>query len=238
MTERGRGDVVREPTRLAIGPSSLRWDGDALVAEIEERATPLPRRAAGSIRVVPEAVNTHDFALDPDARHSWRPAAPHARVEVRLASPAIAWTGHAYVDMNWGIEPLEAGFRSWNWSRSRLAEGSAVFYEGMRRSGEPFALSLCFDAAGRPEPVAAPPARRLRRTNWLLPRQTRADRPDAARLLRTLEDTPFYTRSLLKTRIFGEDAPTIHESVDLDRFASRWVQTLLPYRMPRRPGAV
>jgi carotenoid 1,2-hydratase len=26
----------------------------------------------------------------------------------------------------------------------------------------------------------------------------------------------------------------IHESVDLDRFASRWVQVLLPFKMPRR----
>jgi len=27
----------------------------------------------------------------------------------------------------------------------------------------------------------------------------------------------------------------MHESLDLDRFRSRWVQSLLPFRMPRRP---
>lgn len=236
MTERGRDDVVREPARLAIGSSSVRWDGDALVAELEERATPLPRRVVGTIRVTPEAVNTQTFALDPAGLHSWRPAAPQAHVEVTLQSPALTWRGHAYVDMNWGAEPLEAGFQSWDWSRGRLARGSAVFYEGIGRSGDPFALALRFDPTGRPEPITAPPQQRLRRTNWLLPRQTRGDHPGAARLIRTLEDTPFYTRSLLTARIFGEDAPTIHESVDLDRFASRWVQTLLPYRMPRRPS--
>jgi carotenoid 1,2-hydratase len=26
----------------------------------------------------------------------------------------------------------------------------------------------------------------------------------------------------------------VHESLSLDRFRSRWVQYLLPYRMPRR----
>jgi carotenoid 1,2-hydratase len=26
----------------------------------------------------------------------------------------------------------------------------------------------------------------------------------------------------------------VHESLDLDRFAQRWVQLLLPFRMPRR----
>jgi carotenoid 1,2-hydratase len=29
-------------------------------------------------------------------------------------------------------------------------------------------------------------------------------------------------------------ANAVHESVDLDRFASRWVRMLLPFKMPRR----
>ena len=236
MTERGRRDVVREPSRIAIGPSSLRWEGDALVAELDERATPVPRRAAGTIRVMPQIVNAETFALDPAGRHSWRPAAPDARIEVNLTAPAVRWSGGAYVDMNWGEEPLEAGFRSWDWSRSRLSRGSVVFYEGVRRSGDPFALAVRFGPCGRPEAIEPPPRQRLRRTNWLLPRTTRTEHARRARIVRTLEDTPFYTRSVVDLRVLGEDAPTVHESVDLDRFASRWVQTLLPYRMPRRPS--
>ena len=50
-------------------------------------------------------------------------------------------------------------------------------------------------------------------------------------MLRSFEDTPFYSRSLLGGMGM---APAIHESVDLDRFASRWVQALLPFKMPRR----
>ncbi|HBM14153.1 MAG TPA: carotenoid 1,2-hydratase, partial [Rhodospirillaceae bacterium] len=28
----------------------------------------------------------------------------------------------------------------------------------------------------------------------------------------------------------------VHESLNLDRFNKRWVQVLLPFRMPRRAG--
>jgi len=55
-------------------------------------------------------------------------------------------------------------------------------------------------------------------------------------VLRTYEDTPFYARSLLATEHDGLPATAMHESLDLDRFASRWVQCLLPFRMPRLAG--
>ncbi len=236
MTERGRADLSRSERRLAIGPSAITWDGDALVIDVEERATPVPLRAVGRIRVVPEARNAEPFALDPAGRHVWHPLAPAARVDVMMKAPAVRWSGHGYVDMNFGAEPLEAGFRRWNWSRALLPRGSAVFYEGDLSDGEPFALALRFDASGRPEPVEAPPLLALPRTVWGIARATRADGPGAARVVRTLEDTPFYSRSVLASRLFGADAPSVHESVDLTRFASRWVQTLLPYRMPRKPG--
>jgi carotenoid 1,2-hydratase len=49
----------------------------------------------------------------------------------------------------------------------------------------------------------------------------------------TLEDGPFYARSILSTRVFGEDVPAMHESLSLDRFRKPWVQAMLPFRMPR-----
>ncbi|WP_205648531.1 carotenoid 1,2-hydratase [Acuticoccus kandeliae] len=235
MTERGAAAVTRGDDHLAIGPSSLRWEGDALVARVEERATPIPRRAEGTIRIIPESANPHPFALSKDGAHVWHPTAPTARIEVRMRAPAVSWSGRAYLDMNWGDAPLEAGFRRWHWSRSHLGKRCVVFYEAVGRDGGSSDLAVRFDAAGRAEAIEPPPVRHLRRTNWLLPRRTRSDDPDGARITRTLEDTPFYTRSIVGMRLFGEAAETIHESVDLDRFASRWVQALLPYRMPRRP---
>ena len=49
-------------------------------------------------------------------------------------------------------------------------------------------------------------------------------------VVKTLEDTPFYSRSVL-----SGDHAMMHESLDLDRFSKTWVQCLLPFRMPRFP---
>lgn len=50
---------------------------------------------------------------------------------------------------------------------------------------------------------------------------------------RRLEDSPFYTREILDTHLYGERGPAVHESLDLDRFASPIVKLMLPFRMPR-----
>jgi carotenoid 1,2-hydratase len=70
-------------------------------------------------------------------------------------------------------------------------------------------------------------------TGWRVGRRTRADAGAAARVIATFEDGPFYARSLLETRLYGETAQAIHESLSLDRFRAPWVQCLLPFRMPR-----
>jgi carotenoid 1,2-hydratase len=56
---------------------------------------------------------------------------------------------------------------------------------------------------------------------------------DPHQLVRTLEDTPFYARSLIEATIDGEHGRGLHESLDMRRFTQPWVQTLLPFRMPR-----
>jgi carotenoid 1,2-hydratase len=78
-----------------------------------------------------------------------------------------------------------------------------------------------------------PPVARLPDTRWRIRRETRADRGANVLIRQTLEDGPFYARSLLSTRIFGETAEAVHESLSLDRFATGWVRMLLPFRMPR-----
>jgi carotenoid 1,2-hydratase len=70
-------------------------------------------------------------------------------------------------------------------------------------------------------------------TLWRVERRTRVDAQSSARVIATLEDTPFYARSVLETKLLGETATAMHESLCLDRFNSRWVQTLLPFRIPR-----
>jgi carotenoid 1,2-hydratase len=50
----------------------------------------------------------------------------------------------------------------------------------------------------------------------------------------TIEDTPFYARSTLKTVWHGQPVQAMHESLRLDRFVTPIVQAMLPFRMPRR----
>lgn len=236
MTERGEHAVQPERDQFAIGPSSVRWAGDCLVIDIEERdkriMNPIRRRVAGQIKVWPEMLNTEAFALDPAGKHLWHCLAPRARISVEMQAPELSWQGSAYLDSNRGSESLEEGFRIWHWSRAHLGKDVAVFYEGQRRDGTTFASALRFDKAGVPHEADLPPTAPLPNTLWQMERLTRADR-GLARVRRTWEDSPFYTRSTLHARLYGEPVVAMQETLSLDRFCSPIVQQLIPHRMPR-----
>jgi carotenoid 1,2-hydratase len=233
MTERGAGQVDREQSLLSIGPSVMCWTGDSLQIAIDERCSPLPRHLRGSIRLTPAALCDSSFALDAAGLHRWSPLAPCARIEVQLSDPALAWSGGGYLDSNSGAEPLENTFESWTWSRASLPDRTIVYYDFKARQAALHTLALQFDPHGGVQTLEIPPLVPLPATRWRLARQTRADDAQDVRVIRTLEDGPFYSRSLLHTKLLGGRAPTIHESLSLDRFRSRWVQCLLPFRMPR-----
>jgi carotenoid 1,2-hydratase len=236
MTERPSAAVSRDGASLEIGASAMRWTGDALEIEIEERdkrlGIPWQRRVAGRVRIYPEAVNDEAFSLDPEGRHRWHCIAPRARIEVRMEQPALNWRGSAYCDSNFGSESLEDGFRVWHWSRAHTRAGAVVCYEGVRRDGSHFASALRFDRTGRPAQEELPLVAPLPDTLWRMERKTRADRGHAS-LVRTWEDAPFYARSTLSASLYGKPAVAVQESLDLDRFRSPIVQFMLPYRMPR-----
>ena len=233
MTERRASALVRERRTCAIGPSRLDWSDDGLRIDIDEVAAPLPRRVRGRIRLFPEVLTDRPFELAEGGRHNWWPLAPRARVEVAFDDPGLSWRGSGYLDTNYGAEPLEAGFSRWDWSRCDLGDGAAVLYDGVRRDGSPFSLGLRFDKTGRAELVAPPPAVDLARAPiWRMPRRTQAENGEAA-VCRTLEDTPFYARSVVGMRVFGERTMAVHESLSLDRFSLPIVKFMLPFRMPR-----
>jgi carotenoid 1,2-hydratase len=237
LTERGASAVQRSSQHLQIGPSALRWSGDQLIIDIEEITVPLPSRLRGQVRLQPSTLTDCDFALDAQGNHRWRPLAPLARVEVCMESPQLSWKGSAYCDSNCGNEPLEQRFDHWNWSRAMLRNGRCgVLYNTFPLDQAARSLALRFDARGGVESLPPPPPAALPHGPvWKVPRSTGAEPGESAvRVQRTLEDTPFYTRSLLDTRLFGESVTAVHESLSLQRFARRWVQSLLPFRMPRR----
>ncbi|WP_428385870.1 carotenoid 1,2-hydratase [Nevskia ramosa] len=232
MTERRRGSVLRAPDVLAIGRSELRWNGQSLIIDLDERTVPWPSRIRGRLRLHPRALSGHVETLAASGHHVWTPIAPSARIEVELDSPKLSWSGEAYLDGNAGDTPIEDAFRSWHWSRNPLRDGSAVLYDVARRDGSALNLALRFDGHGEVSRFEPPPAVVLPKTGWRIDRASRGE-GGAAAIVQTLEDTPFYARSLLSTTLCGERTTGVHESLDLDRFRQPVVQWMLPFRMPR-----
>ncbi|MDO9285252.1 MAG: carotenoid 1,2-hydratase [Aquabacterium sp.] len=237
MTERGSGALQRSAHTLAIGPSQWHWDGQALVLRLDERCVPLPRRLRGTLRLHPQAPGSPaPLALDSAGAHRWWPIAPCARVEVDLIDPAWRWPGNGYLDSNRGELPLEDSVSHWQWARAALADGrSAVVYDAVERGrAEPRHIALQFDARGGGRPFEAPALQPLPASGWRVPRSQRSERGQVPTLLHTLEDTPFYARSLVQARWLGQPVLAMHESLRLDRFRQPLVRAMLPFRMPRR----
>ncbi len=233
MTERRAHDVTVEPQSLEIGPSAMRWDGNELTVEIDERGAPTGARVKGRVRIVPQAITRQIFALDAQGHHRWWPIAPSVRVEVALDHPGLSWSGRGYLDCNDGEIALEDSFAHWDWSRAALdGDETAVLYDVRRVGGERMALALRFDRNGEVSTFEPAPLVKLPTTLWRIARHTQADDRDA-QVVHTLEDTPFYARSELKTRVLGQKVAAVHETLNLSRFSSQWVKVLLPFRMPR-----
>ncbi len=234
MTERGRRHVQRSAQAFDIGPSRMAWDGSALRVDIDERCTPLPRRVQGRVTLHPQGLARYQTALDTDGRHRWGPIAPCARVEVALSHPRLHWSGHAYLDSNEGDEPVERAFERWDWLRTPLPDGRcAVLYDVQPRQGEPRLIGARFAPNGDVQPFSLDQHQQLPASRWWrVARRTPVDKQPAV-LKQTLEDTPFYARSLMKFPLAGHTADAIHETLDMGRLCSPVVQWMLPWRMPR-----
>lgn len=235
MTERGQRSVQREARRFTVGPSSVRWERDALVLDLDEISVPIPRRIRGKVRVMPTALSTFVTPLDAGGRHRWGPIAPCARVEVALEHPAQRWSGHGYLDSNEGEEPIDRPFREWDWSRSNLRDGStAVLYDVQPKSGPDRVLALRFDRQGGVQTFEPPPRQTLPATLWRVPRRMRSDGAAVVQVEQTLEDAPFYSRAVLRSSLLGETVTSVHETLNVPRLVATSTQWMLPWRMPRR----
>jgi carotenoid 1,2-hydratase len=213
----------------------LSWDGTALTIAIDEWTVPYPSRIKGRVRVEPSAFVDEVTPLDKDGRHGWLPIAPRARVNVAFEHPKLRWSGEGYLDSNFGDEPLEHAFKSWNWSRAHTRDATMVLYDLERRDGSMLTVARSFDGAGHVHNFVAPPETKLPPgALWRVSRQTRSDEGKDAELIKTLEDTPFYTRSLIEATLAGNRVMAFHESLSLDRVANPIVRLMLPFRMPRR----
>jgi carotenoid 1,2-hydratase len=251
MTERASRHVHIEANSFKVGPSSLSWDGRHLTIDLDEITLPMPASLRGRVVVTPRAIWTESYPLDAAGAHHWRPIAPIARVTVNMTDPLVHWEGTAYVDSNHGRSPLEGAFQRWDWSRAKpLAspkgsdviaentEATRVVYDILRVDGTTVTLAKEFHVGAENSPrtadFAAPPHQPLPTTGWGIRRATACDIGATCAVVKTVEDTPFYARSIISSVIGGTPMVGVHESLSLKRFSLRWVQFLLHFKMPRR----
>ena len=236
MTERAANSVSRSTNHMSIGPTTLQWKDDHLIIDLNEITVPLPSRLRGQIKVELPPLCKSVFAIDGTGNHLWWPAAPSSKIQVDLKHPNLSWKGHAYLDSNRGIEPLENYFHFWDWyRRPDPSGGTIVTYNTQPLKHAANSLAIKIASNGDVEKLGKTDFIELPETPiWKIKRSTRAD--STCNILRTLEDTPFYSRSLVQSTVNGRSLTGFHESMALDRFKKRWVQLLLPFRMPRRPS--
>ncbi len=251
MTERTWRHVSAADETFQVGPSALTWDGESLTIKIDEISLPIPAKLRGRVVVKPLGIWHDSFQLDALGQHFWRPIAPIASVTVEMDAPKIAWRGTAYVDSNFGTAPLESGFERWDWSRGKhirpdtnvttesiSAEPTYVVYDVHRVDGTNLTLAKKFSVSpsgdATTDDFVAPPVRKLPTTAWGIRRATACDNGAVTKVIKTVEDTPFYARSVVQSVVNQAPMIAVHESLSLSRFNSRWVQLLLPFKMPRR----
>lgn len=220
---------------ITIGGSTMRWERDALVVDIDERTTPFGRPVRGSLLLRPEgSAGARAVTLDRAGQHRWWPVAPRARVEVELDEPKLRFRGHGYHDANAGAIPLEASFDTWSWARARTSRGAVVTYDVREKDGFERSLATRIAANGDASSVVVPYTSPLPSTFWGIRRHARIDRRDTAPTLgRALEDGPFYARALVHTWLDGERVTAMHEVLSASRLARSWVRFLTGFRMGR-----
>ena len=236
MTERSSRHLERGLDFYRLGPSQVHWHNDQLIIDVREWANPLPRRIEGRIVLHPQQLFQKIETLDSLGRHRWGPIAPMARLEVDFPKPGIRWSGHGYLDTNEGDEPIDRLFLDWDWSRADHAEGHcSVIYDVRQRDGREILLARRYLPSGQVE-TFEPPARRplgATPTGWRIHRQLRYEGQPPSRV-QTLEDTPFYARSMASEWAENKPVQLMHETLHLNRLVSPIVQWMLPWRMPRR----
>jgi carotenoid 1,2-hydratase len=235
MTDRGQSALRQTPSRLEVGPSMMRWQGDSLIIDINEISSlPLVSRIRGQIRVTPSAITSVELPLTEDGAHIWRPFGPKSHIEVDIDRPGWKWDGEGYFDANFGTRALEEDFSYWTWGRYPAKGGATCFYDATRRDGSTLAAGFHFDADGTAHTIPLPPKVPIARSLWAVKREARSDPGFRPQQVQAMLDAPFYTRAAVETQLDGERTTGVHEALDLRRFRSPLLKPMLAVRVPRR----
>ncbi len=243
MSEYAAHHVTRDAQSLQIGANRIELQhgqgagtGDRATWRFDERSPWTRRRLRGELEIDLPATRAPIFDIDVHGRHQWTPIAPRTPVRVRFERPALEFEGIAYHDANRGSEGLEAAFDDWDWSRADFGDHARIVYDTRSVEGEHRRLALRIDEEGtRPVAMQGCPERALPTTRWGLPPFMRVEVERKLELSMMLEDTPFYSRSLLDLSEGAGEAPihAVHEHLDMGRFVRPSTQLMLPFRTRR-----
>jgi carotenoid 1,2-hydratase len=220
----------RSASSLQIGQSSMRWEGDQLIVDVREHAPWTRRPITGRVSFRPDFTCDRRFMLDPDRRHAWTPVAPSGRLDVRLDQPNVRFSARGYHDTNAGDEPLANAFSDWTWSRAHVDARSVISYDVALSDGSLQERAISVGPHGVREETGLVSVE-LPRTRWGLSRTARCSAGHAPRVIRNLEDTPFYARDVIETHVDGRVVRAMHETLSGRRLAMKTVEMLLPFRM-------
>lgn len=224
---------------LTIGQSTLRKKQNEYILTLDDlqpyRA--MPWKLRGEVKFVSNGssalLTPTPYVLDDRQIHHWCPVAPRCRVEVELSAPNMRFSGTGYHDLNYGNEPLGAGFDRWHWARSHSATRSRIRYDRVLLDHSRHILEL-HESEGivtqrqwkepRPMPLQLGP--------WAMWEPSEPCVNDATRISvhERVESSPFYLRYAGRTSD-GESA--VGECLDLPRFAMPMMQKMLPFRARR-----
>jgi carotenoid 1,2-hydratase len=222
--------VKRSAFALTIGKSMMIAAADRLIVPLDEQAATGKGRLRGEVEVELGTLSSRAFDLTDEKKHSWAPIRQGARCQVRLKEPALSFVGSAFVDTNYGTEPLETSIVRWTRSEAYADAGTAwLSFESQSARGNHELNLISLDQSVERTTFAAPPLA-LKKSRFGLQSSVRLD--EITRVT-VLEDTPFYVRNLIVGRQGPHDVRVFHEHVDLTRFKAGWMQALIPLAMRR-----
>ena len=198
---------------------------------------PIPSQIRGTVRLIPDGAHAA-------ARSSWTRAAAIAggrspprpgRGRAEQPGPALVrrrLSRHQCRRRSLWRTPSRPG----TGARASTRKGAAMLYDVERRSGAALALALRSTAPARSSSSNRRRSPLCRTTRWWrVARRTRADASHPATVRETLEDAPFYARSVLPPTSAGRASHGRAREPVARPLPHSWVQALLPFRMPRVP---
>ena len=240
-----KDSLERSADGLGLGRNSIEWQGDELVIRIDDQRPWSQGRVQGEIRVQARRRFAPCIDLAGNGEHEWFPVSPASPATVRMSKPGLSFEGTAYHDVNRGTRALERDFVEWDWSRltpgthgTPSSTSGVITYDVVTRDQPDThhrrAFAFDDDHGLRKVDTAGTKLLDGGRAFWGVSRRPVGDEGSLPQHRRTLEDSPFYTRSLISTTMHGRPYHGVHESLRLDRFVEPVVQCMLPFRIRRR----